>query len=136
MTEIVQKKSSVCNTCKRRLVDIAYQRSPWFRLVREPLKLMMRSWVRLYRFNPEEYIVLSPGCCNCMRFHKTVLKERSRFFRLFNAMVNPVFDAILEWIVSKEEVDKAKAHARAAISGEALPYDGDEYTKDSRWERI
>jgi len=51
-------------------------------------------------------------------------------------MANPVFDAILEGIVSKEEVDKAKAHARTAIAGEALPYDGDEYTKDPRWGKI
>jgi len=51
-------------------------------------------------------------------------------------VVNPVFDTILERIVSKEEVKKAKAHARAATAGEALPYDGDKYIKDSRWERI
>ncbi len=135
MTEVVQKKNAVCNTCTRRLVDIAYERSPWFRLVREPLKLTMRTWVRLDGMDPGEYEVRSPGCYNCMRFYKTVLKEQSGFFRLLNTMVNPVFDVILERIVSKEEVKKAKAHACAATAGEALPYDGDKYIRDSRWEK-
>jgi len=129
-------KNAVCNTCTRRLVDIAYERSPWFRLIREPLKLSMRTWVRCNGRSPGEYEVRSPGCHNCMRFYKTVLKEQSGLFRLLNAVVNPVFDTILERIVSKEEVKKAKAHARAATAGEALPYDGDKYIKDSRWERI
>lgn len=135
-TPDVQKRDAVCNTCTRRLVDIAYERSPWFRLVREPLKLTMRTWVRLYGMDPGEYEVRSPGCYNCMRFYKTVLKEQSGLFRLLNAMVNPVFDTILERIVSKEEVNKAKAHARAAMAGEALPYNGDKYTRDLRWDKI
>ena len=136
MTEVVEKKKAVCNTCTRRLVDIAYERSSWFRLVREPLKLTMRTWVRLNGMDPEEYEVRSPGCYNCMRFYKTVLKEQSWLFRWLNSLVNPAFDLILERIVSKEEVDKAKAHARAATAGEALPYDGDKYIRDSRWEKI
>lgn len=135
-TPDVQKRDGVCNTCTRRLVDIAYQRSPWFRLVREPLKFTMRTWVRLYGMDPGEYEIRSPGCYNCMRFYKTALKERSRLFRLLNSLVNPTFDAILEWIVSEEEVDKAKTHARAATAGEALPHDGDKYTRDPRWDKI
>lgn len=63
-------------------------------------------------------------------------KEQSGGFRLLNTVVNPVFDAILERIVSKEEVDKVEAHARAAMSGEALPYDGDKNVRGLRWERI
>lgn len=132
----VPKKNAVCNTCTRRLVVIAYRRSPWFRLVREPLKLTMRTWVRLYGMDPGEYEVRSPGCYRCMRFYKTVLKEQSRLFRWLNSLVNPTFDAILERVVSKEEVNKAKAHARAAISGEMLPYDGDKYTRDPMWDKI
>ncbi|TET45948.1 MAG: hypothetical protein E3J57_06240 [Dehalococcoidia bacterium] len=133
---IIPKKNAVCNTCTRRLVVIAYQCSPWFRLVREPLKFTMRHWARLYDFDPEEYEVRSPGCYRCLRFCKSTLKERSGLFRLLNWLVNPVFDAILERIVSKEEVKKAKAHARAAMEGEALPYDGDKYTRDPWWEKI
>jgi 2-hydroxy-3-keto-5-methylthiopentenyl-1-phosphate phosphatase len=71
-----------------------------------------------------------------MRFYKTALKEHSALFRLLNAMANPVFDTILEQIVSKEDIDKAKAHARAAMLDEPLPYDGDQYLSDSRWWEI
>jgi len=130
------EKNAVCSTCTRRLVDIAYDGSPWFHLIREPLKLTMQIWVRLRGMDPGEYEVRSTGCYNCMRFYKTALKEQSRLFRLLNAVANPVFDAILEQIVSKEEVNKAKAHARAATAGEVLSYDGDKYIKDSRWEKI
>jgi len=136
MNDVFQKKNAVCNTCTRRLVAIAYQRSRWFRVVREPLKFTMRTWVRLYGMDTEEYEVHSPGCYNCMRFYKTVLKEQSRLFRWLNSLVNPAFDAILERIVSKEEVNKAKAHARAAIVGEELPHDWEKYTKDPRWGKI
>jgi hypothetical protein len=136
MTDVFQKKSTVCNTCTRRLLDIAYERSPWFRMVREPLKLTMRTWVRLYGFDTEVYEVRSPSCYNCIRFYKITLKERSGLFRLLHSLVNPIFDFILERIVSQEEVDKAKAHASAAMSGDALPYDGDKYVRDSRWEKI
>jgi len=133
---MVSKKNTVCNTCTRRLVVIAYRRSPWFRLVREPLKFTMRKWARLYGFNPEEYEVRSPSCYHCIRFYKNALKERSGLFRLLHSLVNPAFDAILERIVAKEEVNKAEAHARAAMEGEALPYNGDKYTRDPWWGKI
>ena len=132
----VQKKDAKCNTCTRRLIYIAYECSPWFRLVREPLKFIMRCWVWLYQLDPDEYKVNSPSCRNCMRSYKTLLKENSRFFRFLNLLVNPVFDIILERIVSREEVKKAKAHAHAATASEMLPYDGDRYIKDPRWNRI
>ena len=131
-----EAKYGICNTCTRRLVYIAYERSPWFRLVREPLKFAMRCWVRLYQLDPNQYEVTLPSCRNCMRFYKTVLKENSRLFRLLNKLMNPVFDIVLERIVSEEEVKKAKAHARAATAGEALPCDGERYVKDPRWGNI
>ncbi|MBW1717542.1 MAG: hypothetical protein JRJ77_17285 [Deltaproteobacteria bacterium] len=43
---------------------------------------------------------------------------------------------ILERIASSEEVSEAKAHARAAIDGEALPYDGEKYIKDPWWNKV
>lgn len=137
MVDVVQiKKNAVCNTCTRRLVTIAYQRAPLFRLVRQPLKLAMRSWVRLYHLHPEDYRVNAPGCYNCMRFYKTALKERSWLFRQMNGFINPVFDAILERIVSREEVKKAEAHAQAATAGQALPDNGEEYTRTRLWPKI
>jgi len=51
-------------------------------------------------------------------------------------MVNPLFDAMLEKIVSAEEIQKAKAHAKAVTAGEALPHDGASYTSDELWARI
>lgn len=125
-----------CNTCTRRLGDIAYERSPWFHLVREQLKFTMRKWVGFYDFDTEEYEVRSHGCYNCIRFCKTALKERSGLFRLLHSLVNPIFDFILDRIVSREEVSKAKAHANAAMAGEGLLYDGDKYVRDPRWDKI
>jgi len=130
------KKNTVCNTCTRRLVYIAYEHAPWFRLFREPLKLAMLCWVRSRHLDPGEYEVSSLGCYSCIRFYKTALKESSTLFRLLNSLVNPIFDAILERVVSKEEVAKAKAHARAAIAGETLPSDSDRYIRDPKWRRI
>lgn len=100
--------------------------------MREPLKLTMRSWAKLCQLNPGDYEVRSPGCYDCMRFYKLTLKESSALFRLLNNMVNPIFDAVLERIVTKQEVNKAKAHARAAMAGETLPEDGERYVSDSR----
>lgn len=131
-----EKKEAICNTCTRRLVTIAYQRSSWFRLLREPLKFVMRFWAKLYHINTTDYEVRSPGCYDCMRFYKTALKNNSTLFRLLNRMVNPLFDVILERIVSKEEIDEAKTHARAAVAGEILPCDSDKYISDPRWRRI
>ena len=130
------KRNAVCNTCTRRLIVIAYQQSPWFRLVREPLKLIMCSWVKLCQINPGDYEVRSPSCYGCIRFYKLTLKESSALFRLLNNMVNPFFDILLERIVTKEEVNKAKAHAHAAIAGEKLLEDDERYVSDWHWWKI
>ncbi|MCL5997107.1 MAG: nitroreductase [Chloroflexi bacterium] len=112
------KKNAVCNTCTIKLVNIAYRRAPYFRLVREPLKLGMRFLAWIYRVDPAEYNVRTPNCYGCIRFYKTALKEKSALFRWMNDFINPLFDATLERIVSKEEVKQAKAYARAASQGE------------------
>jgi hypothetical protein len=115
------KKNAVCNTCTIRLVRIAYGRAPWFRLVREPLRLCMRALARVHCIDPQEYEVRTPACHGCMRFYKTALKEKSALFRALNDRINPAFDAMLERIVTQGEVQEAKAHARAATRGEPLP---------------
>jgi hypothetical protein len=130
------KKETSCNTCTRRLVVIAYQRAPWFRIVREPMKLAMNVWAKRYGLDFRTCEVNSTSCGNCIRFYKNALKERSTLFRWLHSIINPVFDVILEWIVSSEEVAQAKAHACAAIDGEALPYDGDKYIKNPWWNKI
>jgi hypothetical protein len=110
------KKNAVCNTCTIRLVRIAYARAPWFRLVREPLRLGMRGLAWCHRIDPDEYEVRTPSCYGCMRFYKVALKEKSALFRWLNDRVNPHFDALLERLVTAEEMRDAKAHARQATT--------------------
>ncbi|MCU0501326.1 MAG: nitroreductase [Anaerolineae bacterium] len=102
----------MCNTCTIRLVRIAYARAPWFRLVREPLRWGMRGLAWFHRIDPAEYAVRTQSCYGCMRFYKVALKEKSALFRWLNDRVNPAFDALLEHVVTAEEVQEAKAYAR------------------------
>lgn len=51
-----------------------------------------------------------------MRFYKVALKEKSALFRWLNDRVNPRFDALLERMVTAEEVREAKAYAREATT--------------------
>ncbi|MBM4461330.1 MAG: nitroreductase [Chloroflexi bacterium] len=116
MNDTLPKKNAVCNTCTIRLVRIAYTRAPWFRLVREPLRLGMRGLAWFHRIDPAEYEVRTASCYGCMRFYKVALKEKSALFRWLNDRVNPHFDALLERIVTAEEVRVAKAYAREATA--------------------
>jgi hypothetical protein len=112
------RKNAVCNICTVRLVEMAYRRAPWFRLVREPLKAGMRLMAFLHRIDPDVYEVRSPECYGCMRFYKVALKQKSGLFRWLNGLVNPHFDALIERILTGEEVQLAQAYAHAAMSGE------------------
>jgi hypothetical protein len=125
------KKNALCNTCTLRLVSIAYRRAPWFRLCREPLKLGMRFLSFLYRVDPSDYDVRTPQCFGCIRFYKTALKEKSGLFRRINEMVNPLFDATLESIVTEEEIKQAKTYARAASEGAIRPEEAEEWMQDN-----
>lgn len=116
----MNRKKAICNICTIRLVEMVYQRAPWFRLVREPLKWNMRLMAFIYRVNPHEYEVRTPSCYGCMRFYKLALKEKSGLFRFLNALVNPHFDALMERILTSEEVHLAEAYASAAMSGEKV----------------
>ena len=115
------KKNALCNTCTLKLVSIAYRRAPWFRLFREPLKLGMRFLSWIYRVNPAEYEVRTPACFGCIRFYKVALKEKSVLFRRLHDLSNPLFDALMERIVTEEEIKQAKTYARAATAGEIMP---------------
>lgn len=126
------KKNAVCNTCTLKLVSIAYRRAPWFRLFREPLRLGMRflSWV--HSVNPLEYEVRTPDCFGCIRFYKVALKEKSGLFRRMNDLINPLYDALLERIVTEEEMRQAKTYARAASNGEITPEDAAKWMQGQR----
>ena len=112
-----ETQNAICNTCTLKLVTIAYQRAPWFRLLREPLKLGMRFLAYVHHVNAGEYAVRTPACYNCIRFYKVVLKEKSALFRWLHSMINPVFDHFLEDIVTAEELKKSKVYAQAASQG-------------------
>jgi len=112
------RKNAVCGNCTLKLVNIAYRRAPWFRLVREPLKMGMRLLSRLHRVDVSLYDVRTPACYNCIRFYKLTLKEKSALFRFLHRGFNPVFDRILEKIVTEEEQQQAKQYADAASRGQ------------------
>lgn len=119
LSENGRKKSAVCNTCTMRLVEVAHERRPSFRILREPFRFGMLLFSVIYRINPEEYEVRTPQCRGCMRFRKLALKERSPMFRRLNSFFNPIFDRHLESIVTEMELKEAKEYARQAIAGEA-----------------
>ncbi len=126
------KKNALCNTCTLKLVSIAYRRAPWFRLFREPLRAGMcfLSWV--HRVNPAEYEVRTPACFGCIRFYKVTLKEKSGLFRQMHNLCNPLFDALLEQIVTEEEVKQAKSYARSATAGEVRPEEAAQWMEGQR----
>ncbi|MEW5960495.1 MAG: nitroreductase [Chloroflexota bacterium] len=115
------KKKAVCNICTLKLINLAYQRAPLFRLVREPLKGGMRGLAWMHRIDLAEYEVRTPACYGCIRFYKTALKDKSALFRRLNRLVNPLFDALLEQLVTGAEIRQAKAYAQAATVGAVSP---------------
>jgi len=125
-----------CNTCTRRLVELAYQRSVLFRFFREPLKFLMRFWVTTRRINLNDYSYNNPNCLNCNRFYKNALKDNSRVFRWFNGLINPLFDKWMERIVGAAEIQKAKEHAKASLVGETPPEGWNNSNDLQRWNRI
>ncbi len=110
-------KNAVCGNCTLKLVTIAYQRAPWFRLLREPLKLGMRFLSRIHHVDIAEYLVRTPACYNCIRFYKVALKEKSAIFRWLHRWLNPVFDYVIEKIVTTEERRRSRLYAQAASQG-------------------
>ena len=111
------RENAVCNTCTLKLAMIAYRRAPWFRLLREPLKLGMRLLARIHHVNAGEYIVRTPACYNCIRFYKVALKDRSATFRWLHRWLNPAFDYVLEKIVTRQELSQSKSYAQEASQG-------------------
>jgi len=109
-----ETKYGTCNTCTSQLVQTAYSRAPWFRLVREPLVLGMKVLGRYHGINAKEYRVYTESCHGCIRFTKAELKKRSILFRSLNRVINPIFDRILESIVGKDEVAAARQYAYQA----------------------
>jgi len=127
-----EQKNAVCGNCTLKLVTIAYQRAPWFRLMREPLKLGMRLLSRIHHVDTGEYVVRTPACYNCIRFYKISLKEKSVIFRWLNKWINPVFDYIIEKIGTAEELQQARKYAESATKGELKDGEADEWMRGMR----
>ncbi len=111
-------KDLVCKICTIRLVEAAYARAPWFRLVRGPLRLAMLLLGRLYGVNTGAYELRSPACRGCPRLVKLELKEKSALFRPLNNLVNPYFDRLIERLLTEREMLEAEDFARRAVRGE------------------
>ncbi|OHD66196.1 MAG: hypothetical protein A2176_08125 [Spirochaetes bacterium RBG_13_51_14] len=106
------KPYALCSTCTIMLVKKTYERAWWFRMVREPLRWGMIALGWLYGIDPEGYPVRSEQCRGCLRFMKTALKDRSALFNRLNGLMNPLFDRIIERIVTAEEIGEAKRFAK------------------------
>jgi len=111
-------KNLVCKICTIKLVEAAYARAWWFRLVREPLRWGMLLLGRLYEADLEVYDVRSPSCRACPRLTKLELKEKSALFRLLNSLVNPYFDRLIERLISEREQQEAREFAERALRSE------------------
>lgn len=89
------------------------------------MKWGMRFLAFFHQIKPSEYAVRKRACYGCIRFYKVALKEKSGLFRFLNERINPLFDAMIEQIVSPAEIQDAKGHARAAMAGHGDLIDSD-----------
>jgi len=127
-----ERKNAVCGNCTLKLVTIAYRRAPWFRIVREPLKLGMRLLSRIHHVDTSEYLVRTPACYDCIRFYKIALKEKSAIFRWLHRGINPMFDYCLEKIVTAEERQLAKKYAEVATQGNISEDEVNKWMRDMK----
>ena len=125
-------KNVTCNHCTYKLVAIAYQRAPWFRLFREPLKLGMKWLVFWHRIDTGKYQVRTPGCSGCIRFYKTALFEKSATFSWLHNQINPIFNKLIARIVTGEERRSAGTYAKAVSEGTLSEAEIDEWIKGMR----
>ena len=132
MMKEAMRKKAICNTCTVRLVETAYRRAPWFRVVREPLNWSMKAMAFLCRIDPRQYDVKTDSCRGCMRFYKLALKEESGVFRMLNAVVNPVFDRLIAKIVTPEEIRDAKDVAKKAMNTDNGHDQGDRFQSSAK----
>ncbi len=100
-----------CNTCTIQLVEIAYKKAPWFRVIREPLVRSLKFYAIIKGYNLKDIQPPSIECDNCPRFIKNALKDNSPFFNSVHNILNPLFDRIIMKIVNEDEIIEAKQRA-------------------------
>ena len=108
-----------CSSCTLMLVRLAYDRSGWFILFREPLLLGMRVMAWWHKIDARRYPVGNPACKGCIRFMKSELKVKSPTFRWLNDQLNPVFNRLRDSHVTSTDKAEARKFAESAFqSGE------------------
>lgn len=118
------------------LIELAYRKSYLYRFIREPLKLIMRLWVRMKGIEIQEYEIHHETCTNCIRFYKNALKDQSPLFCRLNHTINPLFDLWLEKIVGLSEINRAKEHARAISNNQKFPEDRSIPGNPGKWSKL
>ena len=101
-----------CNHCTYALVDLAYKRAPWFRLIREPIILGLRIFVFVHQVTVDEYRMKTPFCNGCIRFYKSALFKKSPVFRWLHSKVNPIWSFFLNRVITREESNEASVFAK------------------------
>jgi len=114
---VAPNPNAVCKLCTIRLEQLCYQRAWWFRVFRAILASGVRLWSLWHPVMPTLYLSRTKECHACIRFRKNVLKEESRLFRRLDGYVNPLFNRARDSLLTPEEMEAARAHARKA----ALP---------------
>jgi hypothetical protein len=108
----------ICKNCALLLARIAYQRTWWFPVVREPLLVGMRILARYHGIDARSHGVRNPECHGCIRFMKAELEELSATFRFLNNRIGTRFSALRDARLSLAERDEAKRIAREAMGQE------------------
>jgi hypothetical protein len=103
-----EASATKCSSCTLHLVQLCYERSPYFRVFRESLIAAMKLLSWWHRVDPNVWEVRAEACRGCIRFRKNVLKQVSPTFRVLNDLVNPWFNRWRDSLVTAEEIARAR----------------------------
>jgi hypothetical protein len=102
-----------CKICTIRLEELCYKRARWFRAFREVLATGIRLFAVALWIRTDEDKPRSKACRHCLRFRKNALKRRSPLFNWLDGYLNPLFNRVRDSLLTQEELDEARALARA-----------------------
>ncbi|MDD5038048.1 MAG: hypothetical protein PHN78_01855 [Dehalococcoidales bacterium] len=92
----------------------------------------MRTLSIIHHVDTSEYLVRTPACYNCIRFYKVAVKEKSATFRWLHKWINPLFDRVIETIVTEEERKQTREYAQAATQGSVDKKESETWMRDMR----
>ena len=105
----------VCKNCASRLAEWCYAQHWWFRLIREPLLMGMRSMAWWHGIDARKHGVRNPECHGCIRFMKNELEEKSSTFRFLNEHLGKKVNKLRDSMLTQQQLDEAKRYAREAM---------------------